>query len=111
MTTKSEKTASAVRYDEIEGKTVSGAGYGFDCMLIAFTDGTVLALRAESTYDGAELDFEQDCDIDLLGKRWSSEANEAGLITRDEWLKAEESRKAQQITRLERELNELKQGR
>lgn len=106
-----KKTARAVRYDEIEGKTVSGAGYGWSSMLIAFTDGTVLALRAEQEHDGPQIDFEQNCDLDLEGKRWGSDAREAGLLTREEWLKVRDSEKSERILRLERELNELKKGK
>lgn len=100
------KTARAVRYDELEGKTVSGAGFGFHRMLIAFTDGTVLALTADEN-DGPEINFEQNRDIDLTKEAWSHEAYEAGLLTKDEYQKASKSHDAERIARLKSELANL----
>ena len=47
------KSARAVRFDEINGKTVSGCGHDGDRMIVAFTDGTVMALTAMD--DGCDL--------------------------------------------------------
>lgn len=101
-------TARAVRYDELEGKTVAGAGYGFDRMLIAFTDGTVLALEAEPECDGgSQIDFAQGRDIDLLCETWAGEAHEAGAISDEQFRDARKKHGASRVKRLERELNNL----
>lgn len=102
------KTARAVRYDEIKGKKVAGAGFGYDSMLIAFTDGTVLALSAVESDCGAEIDFEQGRDINLLSQHWRGVAHDAELITDDEWRAASAEDDAAKIKRLESELAELK---
>jgi hypothetical protein len=102
--------AMAVRYDEIEGKEVSGAGFGHNSMLIAFTDGTVLALTADGDCDGPEIDFAQGYEIDLLSKQWASEAREAGLITHEQWADSHKKHEAERIARLERELAYLRKA-
>jgi hypothetical protein len=102
------KSARAVRYEEIKGKTVSGFGHDVDHLLIAFTDGTVLALSTQDNGDGSsEIDYEQWCDIDLLSHRWASAADDAGLITREEWREANRAHAAAKAERLRAELARL----
>lgn len=104
------KKAKPVRYDEIEGKVVSGAGYGWNTMLIAFTDGTVLALTADDGHAGPEIDFMQGEDIiDLQSINWSGTAYEAGLISREEFAESRDENNARRIAHLEHELASLKE--
>jgi hypothetical protein len=101
------KKAKPVRYDEIEGKVVAGAGFNFSTMLIVFTDGTVLAISADGGCDGEEINFAQGSDIDLLSNRWASNACEAGVITREELRQSIAAQNARRIERLESELKSL----
>ena len=103
------KTAKAVRYDEIEGKVVSGAGFDWTHMMIAFTDGTVLALSANDDQEGAQIDFEQS-EINLCGS-WSGAATEAGVLTRDEYLEARKAADEARIARLKKELAYLESSK
>lgn len=105
------KTAKPVRYDEIEGKTVAGAGFGFNAMIIAFTDGTVLALTAVEGHEGREIDFEQAREIDLTINRWASEAHEAGLLTDAEWQESLRARDARRVAQLESQIASIKASR
>lgn len=100
------KTATAVRYDEIKGKVVSGAGFGWSNMLIAFTDGTVLSLTADDC-DGPEISFEQR-EIDLTSSHWAGEALEAGLIENAEYLESRKRHNKETIERLEAQLANMK---
>jgi hypothetical protein len=101
------KTVKAVRYDEIGGKTVSGCGWNESEMIVAFTDGTVLALQADSDCDNPSIDFEQGS-INLHSWAWVMVAKEAGLVSRDEYLAVCAERNAERAKRLELELAQLK---
>lgn len=102
------KTAKAVRYDELEGKQVKGCGHDGDRMLIAFTDGTVLALSSQDNGDGStEIDYEQH-EISLVG-HWADAAEDAGLISHEEWQEVHRERDAERAERLRKELAALEQ--
>ena len=102
----SKKHINAVRYDEVDGKTVAGCGYSEDRMLVLFTDGTCLALKARDSCEGLEIDFAQGR-INLLSRGWSDAAFESGAVSEAEYDAARKQIRADEIMLARKQLEFL----
>ncbi len=68
------------------GKTIDGIAMDFGVAIISFTDGTALAIDSDADYDGSV--SLSPATPRITDSRWNMAAEDAGLMTHEEWLEA-----------------------
>lgn len=73
------------RFEEAVGKTIEGISVDFGVGIVAFTDGTALAFDSDVDCDDS-VELSVSSEPRLTSSKWSMAANDAGLMTHEEWM-------------------------